>query len=187
MFARQNGEHKKMSSTAICCDTKLRNNIRIKIDEEISADELSRKLNLKDLIQISFEKLGFYFRSNHNILSKRNKLNKIANTIHHGLPLVKRQVAESKHVMFIDQCCGMELELIHTIQVNLEDSLKNKWVSQIKNYSSTPYGSSSELNKINETLTPMFELNRKETHLIKNGICLNSVEIYDHVSFSLYI
>ncbi len=167
------------------CDTKLKKNIRIKIDEEISAKELSQKLNLKDIIQISFEKLGFYFRSNHMILSKRNKLNKIANTIHQGLPLVKRQVAESKHVMFIDECCGMELELIHTIQVNLDDTLKNKWVSQIKNYTPTPFGSASELNRIDEKLTIMFDLNENNNNLIKNGICLNSVEIFDHVSLDL--
>lgn len=98
---------------------------------------------------------------------------------------MKRQVAESKHVMFIDQCCGMELELIHTIQVNqtLEERLKNKWASQV-NHVTTPYDSGSDLSKMNLKLTPLFRLNGCESSLVKNGICLSSIEVYNHVSLN---
>ena len=115
------------------------------------------------------------------ILSKRNKLTKLCNSIHQGLPLTKRPVNESKHVMFIDQLSSnWSLELIHTISVNnrnsSDDNTKDKIITQsIINYK--PSLNTDHAFK----LVPKFRLNSNEDTLQKNNICLNSIEFYNHV------
>lgn len=101
--------------------------------------------------------------------------------------ITKRPISKSKQVMFIDQF-GMELELIHTIQVNrnstysYEDNLENQIRSQpIINYKT--------INNVEPAqdfpfkLIPKFKLFSNEVKLQKNGITLNSIEVYNDVSF----
>lgn len=134
--------------------------------------------------------IGFYLRSNHIILSKRHKLIKIANSIQDGLPLMKqRPISKSKHVMFIDQLSSnWSLELIHTIQVNnrysTSDDPRDKIVTS---QSIINYKPSSVTNDRISKVVPKFKLklSSNEVNLIKNGICLNSVEVYNHVSIHL--
>lgn len=135
--------------------------------------------------------IGFYLRSNHIILSKRHKLIKIANSIQDGLPLMKQKpISKSKHVMFIDQLSSnWSLELIHTIQVNnrysITDDPRDKIVTSQSIINYKPSVNNDRISKI----VPKFKLllSSNEVNLIKNGICLNSVEIYNHVSLHLIL
>ena len=85
--------------------------------------------------------------------------------------------------MFIDQF-GMELELIHTIHVNLDETSKefnnNKIVSQsVLNLNKCD--SHSKLNKIAK-IVPKFSVKSNDANLVRNKICLNSIDIFNHVS-----
>ncbi len=111
------------------------------------------------------------------------------NSIQDELPFIKhRPISKSKHVMFIDQLGSTwSLELIHTIQVNNRHSTSDDPREKIvTSQSIINYKQSTNNDRISK-IVPKFKLklSSNEVNLIKNGICLNSVEIYNHVSILL--
>ena len=101
---------------------------------------------------------------------------------------------KNRHVMFADSL-GLDLELIHTIQINNNPSNTADELGKLITKQSF-FNSYNKLNLTNnlifqsssnatdKLIIPRFALSpcRNYEKLIKNGICLNSVEIYNQSS-----
>ena len=138
-------------------------------------------VKLKNFFRASLARIGLFFRSNHLILRKRNRLAKFVSS----LPLAKKKpTSESKHVMFIDQF-GMDLEQIQTIQMGRDcDEVMVKVILQKNQIFSASNNQSKFRIRVCKRIVPTFQLNTKEANLflLKNGICLGSIEICNKFS-----
>lgn len=100
---------------------------------------------------------------------------------------------DQRHVMFADSL-GLDLELIHTIQINNQasDELDKLITKQtfFNSYNNNLVDNTNNINhQLNNTnsdklIVPRFILSpdRNYEKLIKNGICLNTIEIYNQSS-----
>lgn len=106
--------------------------------------------------------------------------------------VTKQEEQRNKHVMFADSL-GLDLELIHTIQINNQasDQLDKLITKQtfVNSYNANNNNHSHNKNSqrsINsdKLIVPKCVLSpdRNYEKLIKNGICLNSIEIYNQSS-----
>lgn len=101
-----------------------------------------------------------------------------------------------KHVMFADSL-GLDLELIHTIQINTAASnagaddldkliTKQSFFNSYNNNNNSNHTmiAQQSSNTTDKLIIPKFALSpdRNYEKLIKNGICLNSIEIYNQSS-----
>lgn len=103
---------------------------------------------------------------------------------------------KNKHVMFADSL-GLDLELIHTIQINNNPSntadelgkliTKQSFFNSYNKFNATINNNlifQSSSTNTDKLIIPKFALSPDKNYekLIKNGICLNSIEIYDQSS-----
>lgn len=124
-----------------------------------------------------------------NLVSKLKSIGKLMRNIYNEMNMMKRRI--NKHVIFSDSL-GLDLEFIHTVVQNECDTtdLKSKIIGQIDRQNklllvnSQTSSSSSSLLIDDKILIPKFNLNTDKCYqsLIKNGICLNSIEIYNQSS-----
>ena len=121
-----------------------------------------------------------------NLVSKLKSIGKLMRNIYNEMNMMKRRI--NKHVIFSDSL-GLDLEFIHTVVQNECDTtdLKSKIIGQIDRQNKlllVNSQTSSSLLIDDKILIPKFNLNTDKCYqsLIKNGICLNSIEIYNQSS-----
>jgi hypothetical protein len=153
------------------------------IEPKIFKENFSRR---NDFVKIyNTLKIGWRaFKDQKKKIFNASMIHKFGDMSSHAQNIDDYSLGKVKHVMFADRF-GLDLEMIHSKNLNLYTN-EYSCINDINETTSNDNGceEGDEQIQIDKIILPKFSLNSDTSYrrLIKNGICLNSFEIYDRTS-----